>query len=218
MELLQSQLTAAFVISLLHGFIPSHWLPLIALSNNGNWSIFTTLRYALIAATVHSLGTVVIGAIIFYTAHLSFIGSLANDLPGVNIGPQLPFDIPFEKLSAVILFILGLVFLYRHYKHKHFHLSPKSGSKFIFGSIMLAMFLSPCMEIEGYFFAIAPLGWDAFTMLSLVYVLTTQFSIAIGVLLFRTGMKKFNAHKWEHNSGIVSSGLLLLSSLFMWFG
>ena len=218
MELLQSQLTAAFVLSLLHGFIPSHWLPITALGNSEKWGWATTMRYALIAATVHSLGTVGIGAIIFYTAHLSFIGSQANELPGTSLESSLPFDIPFEKLSAIILFILGLVFLYRHYTHKHFHLHAESKSKWVFGGIMLAMFLSPCMEVEGYYFAIAPLGWDAFIWLSTVYMVTTQFSIAIGVLLFKKGMKKFNAHKWEHNSGIISSALILLSALFMWFG
>lgn len=219
MNILESQLTAAFVISLLHGLIPSHWLPLVALSKQQSWNVAQLIRYSLWAASAHVLGTIIIGLVIFYTAHLSFIGSMTlseeNSLDEVN---HLPFDLPFEKLSAVILLILGLVFLYRHYTHKHFHWKPEKDSKWIFGSILLAMFLSPCMEIEGYFFAIAPLGWSAFIWLSLVYTLTTVASILIGVLIFYKGFNKFNSHKLEHNAGIITSVLIIISAVFMWFG
>lgn len=217
MNLLESQLTAAFVISLLHGLIPSHWLPLVALSKQQKWTNAQLLRYALWASSAHVLGTIIIGLIIFYTAHLSFIGSLV-DSTVVSDMTHLPFDLPFEKLAAVILLLLGLVFLYRHYTHKHFHWKPEKNAKWIFGSILLAMFLSPCMEIAGYFFAIAPLGWTAFVWLSLVYTITTIISIVAGVWIFNRGMKAFNSHKLEHNAGIVTSLLIILSAVFMWFG
>ena len=217
MNILESQLTAAFVISLLHGLIPSHWLPLIALSKQQNWSGAQLFRYSLWAASAHVVGTIIIGLIIFYTAYLSFIGSLAEEVSLSQIN-HLPFDLPFEKLSAVILLLLGLVFLYRHYTHKHFHWKPSKNSKWIFGSVLLAMFLSPCMEIEGYFFAIAPLGWSAFVWLSLVYTLTTITSILLGVWVFHKGMNKFNSHKLEHNAGMITSVLIIVSAVFMWFG
>lgn len=217
MNILESQLTAAFIISLLHGLIPSHWLPLIALSKQQKWSGFQLFRYSLWAASAHVVGTIIIGLIIFYTAHLSFIGSL-TDKATVEGVRHLPFDIPFEKLAAIILLILGLVFLYRHYTHKHFHWKPEKHVKWIFGSILLAMFLSPCMEIEGYFFAIAPLGWSAFIWLSLVYTFTTITSILLGVWIFNKGMNKFNSHKLEHNAGIITSVLIIVSAVFMWFG
>jgi uncharacterized membrane protein len=217
MNLLESQLTAAFIISLLHGLIPSHWLPLVALSKQQKWTNGQLLRYALWASSAHVLGTIIIGLIIFYTAHLSFIGSLAES-SAVSELTYLPFDLPFEKLAAVILLLLGLVFLYRHYTHKHFHWKPEKNAKWIFGSILLAMFLSPCMEIAGYFFAIAPLGWTAFIWLSLVYTLTTIVSIVAGVWIFNKGMKTFNSHKLEHNAGILTSLLIIISAVFMWFG
>ena len=57
-------------------------------------------RYSLWAASAHVVGTILIGLIIFYTAHLSFIGSIAEEVSLSQIN-QLPFDLPFEKLSAV---------------------------------------------------------------------------------------------------------------------
>ncbi len=217
MNILETQLTAAFVISLLHGLIPSHWLPLIALSRDQKWTKMQLFQYSFLAALTHVVGTIIIGFVIFYTAHLSFIGSVVGSQV-ISETVDLPFNVPFEKLAAVILMLLGLIFLYRHYTHKHNHWNPVKNSKWIFGSILLAMFLSPCMEIEGYFFAIAPLGWSAFVWLSIVYTLTTIASILAGVWVFHKGMKKFNSHKLEHNSGIVTSILILLSAVFMWFG
>lgn len=218
MDILETQLSAAFIISLLHGLIPSHWLPLVALSKQQGWNPVQLLKYALWAASAHVLGTLIIGWVIFYTAHLSFLGSIAENenLPEHLL--EMPMNVPFEQLSAIILLILGLVFMYRHYTHKHFHWKPNKNSKWIFGSILMAMFLSPCMEIEGYFFAIAPLGWSAFVWLSLVYTLTTVSSIIIGVWLFHKGFNKFNTHKLEHNSGIITSILIIISAVFMWFG
>jgi hypothetical protein len=50
---------------------------------------------------------------------------------------------------------MGLYFVRQHYTHHHFHLQPelikKKTKKTIILSLVLAMFLSPCMEIEAYF-------------------------------------------------------------------
>ena len=58
---MRAQLFLAFFISLLHGFIPSHWLPLASLAHKMKWSKFTTYRYASMAAWAHSIGTIIIG-------------------------------------------------------------------------------------------------------------------------------------------------------------
>jgi hypothetical protein len=222
MEQLQAQLTSAFLVSLLHGLIPSHWLPLVAYSNHQKWSRMQLLRSALLMSSLHALGTIIIGYLVYHTAHLSYIGS--NKIDSETWMSEFKYNLPFEKLSAVILFLLGLVFLYRHYTHKHFHLDPnflgkKLGKKFSMYpiTIALAMFLSPCMEITGFYFSLAPLGFDAFLQLSSMYLITTVISITLGVWIFRRGLDKLNVHQWEHNSGIISSIMLLVSAVFMWF-
>jgi hypothetical protein len=215
MDNFQAQLTAAFLVSLLHGLIPSHWLPLIAFAKNQKHNSIWLLRMAGLIATIHALGTILIGYLVYHTAHLSHIGSLSiEDSQSLD---DLRFILPFEKFSALILFILGLVFLYRHYNHKHFHLDHKRFGKRILFGIIIAMFLSPCMEIVGFYFTLAPYGFDAFMELSAMYLLTTVVSISLGVMIFNKGMEKLNIHRWEHNAGIFSSVLMMVSATLMWF-
>lgn len=223
MDNLQAQLTAAFLISLLHGLIPSHWLPLVAHAKTQKWDWSTLLRQTIGISTIHTLGTVMIGYLVYHTAHLSHIGAISlseninSDDAALDALDQLRLNLPFEKFSAVIMFVLGLIFLYRHYTHKHFHLDHKKFGKNMTIGIALAMFLSPCMEIIGYYFTLAPLGLDAFFKLSFIYIITTQISITAGVMLFNKGLSKINSHKWEHNAGIFSSLLIIVSALMMWF-
>jgi hypothetical protein len=73
------------------------------------------------------------------------------------------------------------------------------------------------MEIIGFYFTLAPMGLEAFFQLSFIYLITTQISITAGVLLFNKGMSKINSHKWEHNAGIFSSVLMMISAVLMWF-
>ncbi len=216
MDHLQTQLTAAFLVSLLHGLIPSHWLPLIAYAKSQKLNSSWLLREAGIIAIIHALGTILIGYLVYHTAHLSHLGTLAiNDLEDAI--DELRFILPFEKFSALILFLLGLVFLYRHYNHKHFHLDHKKFGKRMLTGIIVAMFLSPCMEIVGFYFTLAPYGLDAFWKLSFMYLFTTMVSISAGVMIFNKGMEKINIHKWEHNAGIFSSVLMMVSAVLMWF-
>jgi hypothetical protein len=73
------------------------------------------------------------------------------------------------------------------------------------------------MEIVGFYFALAPYGFDAFMELSAMYLLTTVVSISLGVMIFNKGMEKLNIHRWEHNAGIFSSVLMMVSATLMWF-
>ena len=210
------QFFSAFIISLLHGLIPSHWLPIVALSKKFGWTKSKTVEYATIAALAHALGTILIG----FTLYFAFNGVLnfvdANDSEEIH---SLPFSL--DKLGGGILIFLGFWFYYRHKTHHHFHLEASELSKkgkWVFGTIVLSMFLSPCMEIIGYF-----LSWPhnanflTLVWLAVMYVFTTWLSIALGVLLGYKGMKKFDSHKWEHNSGIITSAVMVLSGLSMWF-
>jgi len=208
-RIMEVQLISAITISLLHGFIPSHWLPLIALSKSRKWSNQELFKYASIASISHALGTLIIGAIIFSITHYT----LSNPSQTQSFLTQ---NENFEKMGSVVLFLLGIWFLYKHYKHKHFHVKIQNDSKWIFGSIIFAMFLSPCMEIVSYFFTMAPLGWTAFFALSAGYLITTWASVLTGVFIVHKGMKRFDSHKWEHQAGIFSSLLLIISALLMW--
>lgn len=198
-----SQLSAAILISLLHGLIPSHWLPLVAIGRNQHWSRAQILRLTLMAAIAHALSTLIIGLIVA--------------LAGQYMSEKLEWFT--HTIPAAILVILGIWFIYRHYTHHHFHLEPEvtKGKKFMW-PLLLAMFFSPCMEIEGYFFSLSLSGWKWVFVLGAIYFLLTVLSMYFWVMLAYTGAQKINAHKWEHNSGIITGIVLIVSGLLFFLG
>ena len=217
------QLIAAFIISVLHGFIPGHWLPFLALAKKMGWSKSTTLRYTGLAAIAHALGTIVVGLVI---AQLTMLG-LKSDTNQVdqngNYPPKIQMaehEIPFETLGGVIMILLGIYFLYRHHKHHHFHFpekANKSESKWALGAILLALFLSPCMEIEWYFATLAPMGWMVIWTLVLVYAVTTWLSMMGGVWIGFKGLERWNSHRLEHSTGLITGAVMILSGLMLMF-
>jgi putative Mn2+ efflux pump MntP len=218
------QLIAAFIISVLHGFIPGHWLPFLALAKKMGWSKSTTLRYTGLAAMAHALGTVGVGLSI---AQITMIGLREN--PNQTNGSGFSITeisiighrIPFETFGAVIMILLGIYFLYRHHKHHHFHFPEKaneSESRWAFGTILLALFLSPCMEIEWYFATLAPMGWTVIWALVLVYAVTTWLSMMGGVWIGFKGLERWNSHRLEHSTGLITGIVMILSGLMLMFG
>jgi putative Mn2+ efflux pump MntP len=218
------QLIAAFIISVLHGFIPGHWLPFLALAKKMGWSKSTTLRYTGLAAIAHALGTVGVGLSI---AQITMIG--LSESPNQTNGSGFSITeisiighrIPFETFGAVIMILLGIYFLYRHHKHHHFHFPEKvneSESRWALGTILLALFLSPCMEIEWYFATLAPMGWTVIWALVFVYAVTTWLSMMGGVWIGFKGLERWNSHRLEHSTGLITGIVMILSGLMLMFG
>lgn len=199
------QLISAFIISLLHGFIPSHWLPLLSLSKNFNWSRKKTFLISSLASFSHALGTVIIGIVVAFGSRY-FEGFLTQS----NVVSK---EI-IERLGGVLLIFLGIWFYYRHHKHHHFHLElkEKSRNKLIL-VVVFSMFLSPCMEIIGYFSTLSEMKIQYILILIAGYILTTWISIVAGVFIGKKGIQKIDSHKWEHNSGIITSSVLVISGI-----
>jgi nickel/cobalt exporter len=218
---MNEQLLAAVALSLLHGLIPSHWLPLLALSKKQQWDLSKTLVYTGLAGLAHAASTVAIG--------LGLIYGLAGT---VSVLDQFSLsDSAWSKawiwcldrmgyLPALIVVTVGILFLVKHYKHRHFHVhgidSDKRGWGFLM-ALMLAMFLSPCLEIEVYFLTLfTRFGMDAVIKLIVVYAASTILSMCSGVWVMYKGIERFDSHKIEHNAGMISGWVLVLSGLFMW--
>ncbi len=206
------QLIAAFLISVLHGFIPGHWLPFLALAKKMGWSKSQTLRYTGLAAIAHAAGTVAIGLLI---AKITMLG-----LKTANPTMDLLSIMHFETFGAILMILLGIWFLYRHHRHHHFHFPQKAANqegKWAFGIVLISLFLSPCMEIESYFFTLAPLGWGVILTLVVVYSLTTWLSMMGGVWIGFSGLERWNSHRLEHNAGIITGVVMILSGLMLAF-
>src|SRR5690606_17708346 len=130
-----SIMLSGLLLSLLHAIIPNHWIPMVTLSRKQQWSLSKTLHITLLAGGAHVLSTVLIGIII---SILSF-----------NMSHE--FEEWTRWISPALLVALGIYFIYQHYHHHHFHIKPEHNGKSIryqIKIIILAMFFSPCLEIE----------------------------------------------------------------------
>ena len=102
---MKEQLLGAFLISLLHGLIPSHWLPMVSIAKHQGWNLQKTLRFSFLLAMSHAVSTILIGLVIATQSNLF-----------VNVHASW-----FKWIPASLLAGLGIWFLYRHHKHHHFH-------------------------------------------------------------------------------------------------
>ena len=194
-----SIIIGSLLISFLHALIPNHWLPVLAIGRKEGWSLSETSRITLIAGMAHVISTVLIGLL------LGLIGSeLTEHIEDFT-----------RVVGPCILILMGIYFVRQHYTHHHFHLEQKQIEKKTKTSIILAlivaMFLSPCMEIEAYFLLAGSKGWYALVGIAFMYSVISIAGMLIWVRIVYKGVLKLNWHKWEHNAGIIT-GLILIAT------
>jgi nickel/cobalt exporter len=195
-------LLASLSISLLHAAIPNHWLPIVAIGKRSGWTAGKTVRITVLAGSAHALSTILIG--------------LALSLIGWRMTAWVEV---FSQVAAPALLIgLGLVFIWRHYFHRHFHLhgeiKGQLNERQLIVALALAMFLSPCLEIGAFFLLAGTHGFAAVMALSGLYFITTVGGMAVWVLLVWRGLAMSNWHALEHNAGIISGVVLILSGIW----
>ena len=200
-----SIIAGSIILSLLHAAIPNHWLPVIAIGRKEGWTLNEVTEVTLISALAHGVSTVIIGLILAY------------------LGAQLAETLEhFTKFFApVILIVLGLIFIYRHHRHQHFHLNThvkkNTSKKKIIIALVLAMFLSPCMEIEAYFLlAGSQAPWLIWFIAALYLIITTVGMVTLVRFAYK-GVLKLNWHKLEHNAGIITGVTLVATGILSFF-
>jgi len=201
-------LIGSILLSVVHALIPNHWLPLIAISRSEKWSIGETVNATLISGLSHTLSTVIIGV---------FIG-----FAGIRLSQNYEF---FTRIAApVILFIMGATYLIIGFKHHHHHFeihndkAKSNRSKVaIILSLSLAMFFSPCFEIEAYFFQASLYGWAGVLLVSAIYVLATPVVMSVFVALGLKGIQHYNFHFLEHNEKQIVGVILILLAVLSYF-
>lgn len=193
-------------ISVLHALIPSHWLPILAFERKFNWTKEQTLRITIISALAHALSTVLLGIA---------IGLLSLKVSAI-------YEEIMEYIMAVVLMILGIIFIVRHHQHNHFHLHNEGelqtlSSRKIITVLVSSMFLSPCLEIEGYFILAGSAGLKYIFLTSLLYIGISVLGIVIWISFAQKILKKINAHKIEHNAGLISGIVLIITGVISLF-
>ena len=199
----------SLILSIIHALIPNHWLPLIAIGKTEKWTRSQTLWATVITGVAHTLSTIMIGIVV--------------GLIGFRLAEK--YSLISETIAPAILVCLGIIYVILDFRsHSHHHESNqvsnalsanKSSWVAILVSLSLAMFLTPCVEIEAYYFQAGTIGWMGIFIVSAVYLLTTLVVMLVLVWLGMKGAATFKSDFLEHHekaiTGCVLIGLGLLA-------
>lgn len=199
----------SIILSIIHALIPNHWLPLIAIAKAEKWSKPVAMTATAITGLSHVLSSLAIGlilGIIGYKLSKSYTDST-------------------EIIAATILVLMGLVYLildFKKNKHSHEHFKntedlKKKSSWAIILTLSIAMFFTPCLEIEAYYFQAGIYGWSGILIVSLVYLVITLLVMMTLVYLGLSGINKFKSHFLEHHDKLLSGIVLLVLGVISYF-
>lgn len=202
---MQQIIIGSVLVSLLHAVIPNHWLPVLAIGRKEGWTLQVVTRVTFISGLAHALSTAAIGVVL--------------GLLGVQLHAH--WSHYFRLVAPAILILLGIFFIWQHYRHHHFHLhgqiNTSRSQNRIIATLILTMFLSPCMEIEAYFLMAGSYGWWLISVLAILYCIITVTGMVFWVRLSYKGLLKLNWHSLEHNAGIITGVTLVITGLLSFF-
>jgi nickel/cobalt transporter (NicO) family protein len=201
----------SLILSGIHAMIPNHWLPLIALGKAEKWTNKQTYGATLITGLAHTLSTLMIGIL------AGLIGYRLSEIyPAIS-----------ESIAPVILILMGTIYVMLDFrKHRHQHdfgkaresvKNGRSRRKAILISLSIAMFLTPCIEIEAYYFQAGTMGWAGIFIVSAVYLVTT---VTVMMILVALGLKGAASFKWgflEHHEKLITGAVLILLGVLALF-
>jgi nickel/cobalt transporter (NicO) family protein len=202
-------LFGSLLLSIIHAFIPNHWLPLVAVAKVQRWKHSEALFVTALTALAHASSTIMAGA--------------AVSVLGYNLSSDAGLT---SLISPVVLVGLGLVYLaldtiggHGEHHHVHDHDVVGKGSKVsLIFSLCLAMFFSPCLEIEAYYLKAGFLGWKAVATVSLVYLVTTVIGMLFSVDLALRGARRIRSHYLEHHERRVTGFVLTALGVVAFLG
>jgi hypothetical protein len=206
-------LLGALTLSLLHATVPSHWLPLVLVARSERWPRAKALGGTALAGFAHTLSTILIGVL---------VGLFGKRLAAEH-GELLRLGAP------VLLALLGLVYLglqvrERGHEHAHEHgVSPEAlrgrSGWGLLAALTGAMFLSPCLEIEPYFFFAGAQGWPGIATVSLLYLVVSVAGMVALVALGLAGLSRLELRWLDHyEMGVVGLAFLALAAVAYWLG
>ena len=200
----------SLVLGLIHPLFPNHWIPLIAISKAEKWTNRESVFATLITGFSHTLSTIIIGIIV------GFVGiKLSEDYSQIT-----------RVAAPLVLLVIGIVYIILDLKSSHHHhhfemngekLKARKSKSAIIVSLCVGMFLSPCIEIEAYYFQAATQGWLGILIVSLVYLTVTLTIMTTLVYLGLKGVNKLKSNFFEHHEKMITGGVLILLGLLAYF-
>jgi len=193
-------LIGSLLLSVLHAVIPNHWLPLVAVGKAQHWPRSEALFVTALTALAHASSTIMLGLV---------VGLLGY---GLSAHASLTSIIPPLVLGGLGLVYLSLDMLAGHGEHQHVQdrqLKGKRSKISLIATLCVAMFFSPCLEIEAFYLKAGFHGWWGLLTVSLVYLVTTVVGMVLFVDLALRGARKIRIHVLEHHERRVT-GLVLI--------
>ncbi|MEJ5352382.1 MAG: hypothetical protein WHS65_12410 [Melioribacteraceae bacterium] len=205
----------SLLLSIAHALIPSHWLPLIAIGRTEKWSEKELLTITTITSISHISSTIIIGIVIGFA--------------GYKLSESYIFIT--KIIAPAILIALSLIYFYLEYRHnkirtshhQHHHIDiemiiqRKKNKKSIILSLVVAMFFSPCLEIEIYYLTASQLGWTGIFVVSAVYFIVTVAGMLLLVYLASKGISKLKWNFLEHHDKLITGLVLFVVGLLALF-
>jgi sulfite exporter TauE/SafE len=197
----------SLILSIIHASIPNHWIPLVLISKAEKWNSRETMAVTAITAFSHTLSTIILGILIGLIGY-----KLSESYQAIT-----------QIIASLVLIFMGLVYFALDMKHSHHeHLPddaglPKKSKLAIILTLCMAMFFSPCLEIETIYFSAGTLGWIAIAAISAIYLIVTVSGIVILVALGCKSIEKFNWHFLEHHEKKITGGVLIALGILSFF-
>lgn len=199
-------LISAFFLSVVHAAIPNHWLAIVAIAKGEKWSRSLTLRVTFITGIAHITSTIIIGLLVGWAGY-EFSGR---------------YNLIFKLLAPSLLCGLGLIFLFIHFtqysgNRPHSHHDEQKINRVsvpaIITSLSIAMFFSPCIELEAYYFTAGSEGWAGILSVSFIYLIVTVATMLLLVSFAIKGFEKININFLKHNERLIIGIILILTGL-----
>ena len=201
-------LAGALALSVIHGLMPDHWIPLTMVSKAEKWSNRRALLATVLVGIPHTIGTILLGIMV--------------GLVGYTLSS---YEIVISIVAPAILVTLGLTYVFLDFKgsHQHYQKPIKTGafserSKFaVIVPLATALFFSPCVYIAAYYFIAGSLGWLGITAVSAMYLIVTISVMCLMVSLGLKGVEKIRWHFLEQHERLATGIVLIVLGILIYF-
>lgn len=183
--------------------VPHHWLPLALLARSEKWNRKQTVQLSVIVSSAHALSTMILGIII------GIIGMEAARKMGEFT----------EWFAPLLLILFGVIYVSLGDHHSHddsVKLKTHSFSRII-TSLSVAMFFSPCLEVETFYFTAGTFGWRGILLVSVIYLFVTVSGITALTLSGKKTMERFQLHFLEHYEKKITGVILIVLGILSYF-
>ncbi|KAJ8766826.1 hypothetical protein K2173_008380 [Erythroxylum novogranatense] len=188
-------------VSVLHSFIPTHWLPFSVVGRAQNWTLSRTLIVTALGGVLHVIST-------------SLLGITAVTISNTIVGEET-----VHKLASLLLVFLGgsyvVLFLSGKGEHSHSHDQPME--KMAVAGLVLVPALTPCATTLPVFLAVG--NTSSMMILAVIVLLFSTVTVMTSlVALSFYGASQLKFHWVErHDKLLVGSVLCLVGILNLMF-